>query len=91
MLVVVAYDISDDRRRNRVAVVLEGYGQRVQESVFECWMDSRQLAELQSRLNSEIDAHEDRVRFYRLCRKDTRAVIWDGLGGAPRDCTLHVI
>ena len=91
MLVVVTYDIADDRRRSRVAEVLEGYGRRVQDSVFECWVNSRHFAELQARLNSEIDAHEDRVRFYRLCRKDARAVMWDGQGDAPGDCTLHVI
>jgi len=38
-LIVVAYDIIDDKRRNRVAKTMEDYGTRVQYSVFECVLE----------------------------------------------------
>jgi len=38
MLVLVTYDISDNKRRTKLATFLEGYGRRVQKSVFECFL-----------------------------------------------------
>ncbi|HWQ12857.1 MAG TPA: CRISPR-associated endonuclease Cas2 [Roseiflexaceae bacterium] len=68
MLYVVAYDIPVDRRRARVAKVLEGFGQRVQGSVFECDLTDRQYAALRRRLAKLIRAGEgDSLRTYRLC------------------------
>lgn len=67
MFVVVAYDIVCDRRRNRVAKLLSGYGERVNYSVFECELRERQFATLQKQLLKLIDPEEDRVRYYELC------------------------
>ena len=39
----VAYDITDDKRRNRVAKILKDFGTRIQYSVFECDTDRRAL------------------------------------------------
>ncbi len=64
---VIAYDIPDDRRRNRVARVLEGYGERVQYSVFECQLTPDQFQKLWSELKRKIREAEDSVRAYRLC------------------------
>ncbi len=50
MFVLVCYDITDDRRRYRVASELENFGCRVQYSVFECHLEEPQLQELQARL-----------------------------------------
>jgi CRISPR-associated protein Cas2 len=77
-LYAVAYDIVDDACRTRVAQVLEGYGNRVQWSVFECLLDPAQLAELRARLLSEIDSQEDSVRFYPLCARCRQRVVWHG-------------
>ncbi|HHP7244558.1 MAG TPA: CRISPR-associated endonuclease Cas2, partial [Elainellaceae cyanobacterium] len=38
MLVLVVYDIANNRRRQKLSKLLEGYGRRVQESVFECFL-----------------------------------------------------
>lgn len=65
---VVAYDIVDDRRRERVARVLQDYGVRVQYSVFECMLGRAQYRELRDTLLARIDPAEDAVAFYRLCR-----------------------
>jgi CRISPR-associated protein Cas2 len=65
--VVVSYDIVDDRRRNKVMKTLEGYGKRVQYSVFECELRPADLAKLKERLKKLILPEGDDVRFYGLC------------------------
>ena len=67
MLTVIAYDVTDDRRRERVSTLLEDYGLRVNYSVFECELESKEFTQLQAQLARLIDAQEDRVVFYRLC------------------------
>jgi CRISPR-associated protein Cas2 len=39
---MVCFDVSDEHRLRRVANELENFGQRVQRSVFECWLDDKQ-------------------------------------------------
>lgn len=43
MLVLVIYDIPDDKRRNKLATFLEGYGRRVQKSAFECFLSLEEM------------------------------------------------
>ena len=65
MVVVVAYDIVDDTRREDVASLLSGYGPRVQLSVFECQVRSQtELQSLRVQLRALIDPMEDQVRIY---------------------------
>jgi CRISPR-associated protein Cas2 len=66
ILYVVTYDISDDKRRKKIADLLEGYGARVQYSVFECVLSSQKYEELKKRLKKRIKKEEDSVRFYPL-------------------------
>lgn len=63
----VAYDITNDKRRNRVAKILKDFGTRIQYSVFECDTDRRALLRLQDRLEKAIDLQEDTITFYHLC------------------------
>ena len=68
---VVSYDVSTitregKRRLRRVAKVCSDYGQRVQASVFECWVDPVQLLLLRNRLLGIIDTEADSLRFYYL-------------------------
>lgn len=67
MLVVISYDISDDRRRLRVAKLLEAFGSRVLESVFECDLTAAQYGQLERRLRKVLQTQHDRVRIYFLC------------------------
>ncbi|MBM4463155.1 MAG: CRISPR-associated endonuclease Cas2 [Chloroflexi bacterium] len=71
MMVLVTYDVRTDsqagqKRLRRVAKVCENYGQRVQDSVFECLVDPAQWTALRQRLLDEIEAQEDSLRFYFL-------------------------
>ena len=71
MEVLVAYDVATDdaagrRRLHRVAKACEGFGQRVQKSVFECVLSESELALLEARLLRLIDPNRDSLRLYRL-------------------------
>ncbi len=71
MMVLVTYDVNTEtpqgrKRLRRVAKVCEDYGQRVQNSVFECLVDPGQLAELKAKLLSIFDEETDSLRFYQL-------------------------
>ena len=71
MMVLVSYDVSTidkagRRRLRRVAKICLNYGQRVQNSVFECPVDPTQWAQLRHRLLQEYKPEEDSLRFYQL-------------------------
>ncbi|MBD3886701.1 CRISPR-associated endonuclease Cas2 [Phormidium tenue FACHB-886] len=64
MLVLIVYDIPDDKRRQRLADFLEGHGRRVQKSVFECFVPLAQMKKLHSHVVQRVKPDEDNVRFY---------------------------
>lgn len=71
MLVLVTYDVSTQnpdgqRRLRKVARICGNYGQRVQNSVFECLVDPAQWAVLRNRLECAVDKDQDSLRFYFL-------------------------
>ena len=67
MLTVIAYDIANDRRREKVSTFLEDYGRRVNYSVFECELERDEFEQLQTQLAGMINARKDQILFYRLC------------------------
>lgn len=77
MEILVTYDVNTEtaegrRRLRRVAKVCEGFGQRVQLSVFECVVDAASLTLLLHALEREIDTEEDSLRLYRLQEPRTK-------------------
>ena len=71
MMILITYDINTgtsagERRLRKVAKACQNYGQRVQNSVFECLIDSTQLTQLKHRLTELIDVEKDSLRFYYL-------------------------
>ncbi len=74
MFWIVSYDIPNDKRRSKVAKILEGYGRRAQYSVFECEINDEQREKLERALQREIDAEEDDIRFYPMNRADLKRV-----------------
>jgi len=71
MLVLVTYDVNTEtakgrKRLHRVAKTCENYGQRVQNSVFECLVDPAQFTVLKQQLIDEINVEKDSLRFYYL-------------------------
>jgi CRISPR-associated protein Cas2 len=71
MMVLVTYDVNTEtdagkRRLQKVAKQCQNYGQRVQNSVFECLIDPAQLKQLQNKLEKIIDLEKDSIRYYYL-------------------------
>lgn len=74
ILVLITYDVSTQdaagrTRLRKVAKECVNYGQRVQNSVFECILDASQLLILKDKLVSLINENEDSLRFYYLGNK----------------------
>lgn len=80
MHLLIAYDIADNRRRNRLAKGLCGFLERVQFSVFEGEIPDQRLEKLLTLIDTEIDPVEDSVRIYRLCKRCELALEIKGLG-----------
>ncbi|TGA97526.1 CRISPR-associated endonuclease Cas2 [Sporolactobacillus shoreae] len=71
MLVLITYDVSTvttagQKRLRKVAKICQNYGQRVQNSVFECIVDATQFTTLKIELTAIIDVSRDSLRFYQL-------------------------
>lgn len=71
MMVLITYDVSTETdagksRLRKVSKKCKDYGQRVQNSVFECLIDPAQLRQLQDALKKIIDPEVDSLRFYYL-------------------------
>lgn len=79
MYILVTYDISTDsrggaKRLRRIAKACLDYGQRVQFSVFECWISQEEFVAFRARLIKEMDPSCDSLRFYLLGDKWERKV-----------------
>ena len=86
MLMLVAYDVNTEtkdgaRRLRLVAKVCENWGQRVQNSVFECLVDPAQWTTMRQRLVKIIDPQRDSLRFYNLGKNWQRRV--EHVGAKP--------
>ena len=74
MLVLITYDVNTEdaggrRRLRQIAKQCVNYGQRVQNSVFECLLDAAQCKQLQHELCTIMDEEKDSLRFYYLGNK----------------------
>ena len=79
MYILITYDVdtsseTGQKRLRQVAKACQDYGQRVQNSVFECEVTEAQFILLKSRIESIIDEKLDSIRFYFLKRNNQRRV-----------------
>ena len=93
MLVLITYDVNTEdakgrKRLRQVAKQCVNFGQRVQNSVFECNLDMAKCREVQHKLESIIDKEKDSLRFYYLGNNyknkvnisaQRQVLIWKGL------------
>ena len=80
MLILITYDVetvnaSGQKRLRRVAKACQNYGQRVQNSVFECVLDEKTYITLKHQIEQIIEEKNDSVRFYILGNNWQRKVI----------------
>ena len=86
MMVLITYDVNTEtpagqKRLRQVAKTCQNYGQRVQNSVFECLIDAAQYQVLKHRLSEIIDPETDSLRFYNLGNNWRRRV--EHIGAKP--------
>lgn len=83
MYILVTYDVQTEtpagqRRLRQVARLCMNYGQRVQNSVFECVLTEVQLAELKHKLEAAMDLGSDSIRIYYLNKNENKRIITIG-------------
>jgi len=82
-LYLVAYDISNDKRLNRVRNFLKGYSTGGQKSVYECFLTDGELRYVKRKLERVIKEDEDRVHIFTMDgRSRTHAL---GIAVQPKD------
>ncbi len=92
MFYVISYDVSNDRRRNRIAKLLMGFGERVQYSVFECeFNDKKKEEHLRKRLKKIINPDEDTIRIYKIKEEHKKDIIILGFGKITKYEECYVI
>ena len=96
MLVLITYDVNTEdaagrKRLRQIAKQCVNYGQRVQNSVFECLVDAAQCKQLQHKLLSIMDKEKDSLRFYYLgSNYETRIEHFGAKAGYAPEGTLII-
>jgi CRISPR-associated protein Cas2 len=95
MLVLITYDVNTEtaagrKRLRKIAKECVNYGQRVQNSVFECALDAAQYRLLQAKLCALMDPTLDSLRFYNLGNSYHSKIEHFGVkpGYAPNDLLI---
>jgi CRISPR-associated protein Cas2 len=91
MLHLVAYDVRNPKRLRRVAKVCEGYGIRVEYSVFECDLAQELFERLWADLSAEIDWEQDAVLAYRICGSCVKGISSMGQVTRPTKPLLYML
>lgn len=89
---VISYDIPNDKRRLKIAKMLLDFGgERVQWSVFECYILPKHLERLRAKMAKVLELEEDSVRFYTLCEACRPRVDYVGKARAIDEPGLIII
>lgn len=81
---IVAYDITDTKRRNKVHKLLKTWGEPVNLSVFECEFDKNKFPEIRKEILKLINKRTDIVIYYPLCLNCLSGIINDGVKNQRR-------
>ncbi len=88
---VICYDLTDDRRRDRLSKALLDYGKRIQHSVFLAHLDEELLERMMVRVRGLIEESEDRVHVFPLCGTCEGKVMALGTAELPKDAEFYII
>ena len=91
MRFIVCYDVSDDRRRERISAALLDYGARIQESVFIATLDDELRDRMVERLTKLVDAAVDSILIFPLCRTCAGKATALGVANLPQDREYYVL
>ncbi len=85
--IIIIYDITDNKRRNRMAKFLEGYGVRVQKSAFEARLTKMRYVAMLRRAEKIIDNETDLLRTY-LLPSNTLINSWGAITNYPQNVII---
>lgn len=92
LLVLISYDIPDNRRRLKMArMLLDFGGERVQYSVFECHITPANLKGLLERAGKILDEEADSLRIYHLCQNCRPKMVLLGVAQPTEEPGLRII
>ncbi len=91
MLVMISYDVVDDKKRLKLMKFLKDYGERVQKSVFECNLSPELYKVVKSEVEEIINDRKDRVRYYKICKGCVEKIEISGWGEVTEDEEFLVI
>ncbi|MEO0091515.1 MAG: CRISPR-associated endonuclease Cas2 [candidate division WOR-3 bacterium] len=91
MFILISYDVTDNKRRNKICNTLKNYGKRVQFSVFECLLENKDLMRLKTRLLKLIKEDEDKLRIYQLCENCKRNILTYGTIKVTEDEEVYIV
>jgi CRISPR-associated protein Cas2 len=91
VLIVVSYDVPNNRRRTKLAHALEAWGERVQLSVFECLLTTGDIETLEATVIPLIDAEQDNLRIYAFCETCRGKVRTYGRARLTEDPEIYVL
>lgn len=83
ILYIIAYDITDDKRLNRIRNFLKGYSTGGQKSVYECYLNDREFSKVVDEVKQIINENEDRVHIFQVDRRTRFYSL--GIATPPRD------
>ena len=88
--IVISYDISDNKRRTKIAETLEDFGKRVQYSVFECRLLPVEFEKLKKRLMPNVREKKDTIRFYFIGAEDIGRIQVMGVGKVTEERSFFI-
>lgn len=91
MLVVVTYDVSNDKRLRKVHKLMKNYGIPVQYSVFECDLDTARIEDMITEVLNIIETEEDALLIYPVCLECRNKVMISGQGEIWADQSWWVV
>ena len=96
MMILITYDVNTEtpegrRRLRQLAKMCLNYGQRVQNSVYECLLDVTQYAAMREELSLMIDPEEDSLRFYQIGNHYENKIIHVGREHPYNQCDILII
>ncbi len=87
---LILYDLPNDRARYRLARLLGAFGERVQDSVFECLLTPSQTEQLIKSL-SGLDLGTGSIRLYRICGRCEPHRLVFGIGPEVQDPPYYLV
>jgi len=89
---IVAYDIADPKRLQKIAKVMKDYGIRVQKSIFEVEVSEASFREMRGRAEMILEPAVDGVKFFPLCERCSDTLVAFGLCAVfPEEGTVLVL